>query len=186
MPLYFAYGSNMGRDAMAVRCPASRPLGLARLARHRVVIMREGFASIAPDPRRIVIGMLWDLAFADVPALDRYEGVARGLYRKCVLSVLGEDGPRRALVYVGANAGPGAPRAGYLESVMDPGRAAGLPAAYLDEIAALGGRGLRGSGEGQGPDRWTAGRDVPAVRPMRRTPLDRPPSDGSAGWRWEP
>ena len=36
----------------------------------------------APDPRANVHGVLWDLAFADVPALDRYEDVNRGLYAK--------------------------------------------------------------------------------------------------------
>jgi hypothetical protein len=35
VPLYFAYGSNMDRAAMARRCPASRVIGLGRLNRHR-------------------------------------------------------------------------------------------------------------------------------------------------------
>ena len=30
MPLYFAYGANMDRAAMAERCPRSTPLGLVR------------------------------------------------------------------------------------------------------------------------------------------------------------
>ena len=34
------------------------------------------------DPRRTIWGLLWDLALSDVPALDRYEGVAGGLYVK--------------------------------------------------------------------------------------------------------
>jgi gamma-glutamylcyclotransferase (GGCT)/AIG2-like uncharacterized protein YtfP len=79
MPLYFAYGSNMDRATMAVRCPASRALGIGRLPRHRFVIMQEGYASVVRDPRRSVWGMVWDLALADVPALDRYEGVGGGL-----------------------------------------------------------------------------------------------------------
>ena len=82
MPLYFAYGSNMDRAAMARRCPASRVLGLGRLNRHRLVIMREGYASVERFPTGTVWGVLWDLALSDVPALDRYEGVASGLYVK--------------------------------------------------------------------------------------------------------
>ena len=50
MPLCFAYGSNMDRAAMAVRCPASTPLGTARLARHRFIVTREGYASRRPLP----------------------------------------------------------------------------------------------------------------------------------------
>ena len=33
MPLYFAYGSNISAEAMARRCPRSKALNLARLAR---------------------------------------------------------------------------------------------------------------------------------------------------------
>ena len=79
MPLCFAYGSNMDRDAMAARCPASRPIGLARLARHRPAMMREGYLTVTRDPRRDVHGLLWDVALADMAALDRYEGVSGGL-----------------------------------------------------------------------------------------------------------
>ena len=46
MPLYFAYGSNMDIAAMARRCPASRPLGIARLARHRFAILQAGYATV--------------------------------------------------------------------------------------------------------------------------------------------
>lgn len=134
MPLYFAYGSNMDRAQMAARCPASRVRGVARLARHRFVIMREGYASVARDPRRIVWGLLWDLALADVSALDRYEGVAGGLYTKVHQPVLTGEGARRALVYIGRESGTGLPRPGYLEAVVAAARAAGLPESYVGDI----------------------------------------------------
>ena len=78
MPLYFAYGSNMDASAMARRCPRSKALGPARLMRHRLAVMREGWLTIARDPRSAVHGVLWDLALADVAALDRYEGSGAG------------------------------------------------------------------------------------------------------------
>jgi gamma-glutamylcyclotransferase (GGCT)/AIG2-like uncharacterized protein YtfP len=137
MPLYFAYGSNMDRAAMAARCPSSRAVGVGRLARHRLVIAREGYASIVRDPRRTVWGLLWDLALGDMPALDRYEGVASRLYVKVVQPVLTPAGPRRALVYVARSAASGLPRAGYGETVLAAAREAGLPAAYLREIEVL-------------------------------------------------
>ena len=136
MPLYFAYGSNMDRAAMAARCPASRPIGPARLAGHRFVISREGYASVMRDPRRTVWGVLWDIAFADMPALDRYESVASGLYVKLNQPVLAEGGTRRALIYVARSAGSGQPRPGYLEGVIAAARAAALPADYIREIEA--------------------------------------------------
>ena len=82
MPLYFAYGANMSVDAMARRCPRSKALGPARLERHRLQVMREGWLTATPDPRSAVHGVLWDLALSDVAALDRYEGVPQGLYAR--------------------------------------------------------------------------------------------------------
>jgi len=142
MPLYFAYGANMDASAMAVRCPKSRPLGRARLARHRFIVMSAslaaGLASVVPDPRASVHGVLWDLAFADVAALDRYEEVARGLYRKTLLPVLREPlGSARALVYVGVATQEGAARPGYLENVIAAARDWRLPQSYLTTLESL-------------------------------------------------
>ena len=96
MPLYFAYGSNMNVDAMARRCPRSKALGLARLERHRLAVMREGWLTAVRDPRSAVHGVLWDLALSDVAALDRYEGVPQGLYAKLMQAVIAERAPRQA------------------------------------------------------------------------------------------
>ncbi|ATQ67256.1 MULTISPECIES: gamma-glutamylcyclotransferase family protein [Methylosinus] len=139
MPLYFAYGANMDTAAMARRCPRSRPLGRARLARHRFVVLETGFAGVMRDNRADVHGLLWDLSLADAPALDRYEDVARGLYRKLVLPVLRERaaGSVHALVYVGAATREGAPAPGYMESVAAAAHAAALPAAYVAHLDSL-------------------------------------------------
>jgi len=134
MPLYFAYGSNMSAEAMARRCPRSKPLGLARLARHCLVVMREGWLTAARDPRSTVHGVLWALALSDMPALDRYEGLAQGLYAKVAQPVVAREGAKRALVYFGANAGPGVARPDYIADVVAAARAWPLPP---DAIAAL-------------------------------------------------
>ncbi|MEA1831929.1 gamma-glutamylcyclotransferase family protein [Methylobacterium durans] len=142
MPLYFAYGANMDAAAMALRCPASRLVGQGRLHRHRFIVMREGYASVVRDPARTVWGVLWDLALADIPALDRYEGVAGGLYAKASQPIATESGVKRALIYLGRSTAPGVPRPGYLEAVLRAGEAAQLPAAYRKEMRAW----LRGPG----------------------------------------
>ncbi|GJD94667.1 gamma-glutamylcyclotransferase family protein [Methylobacterium iners] len=135
MPLYFAYGANMDAAAMALRCPGSVLLGRGRLHRHRFIVMREGYASVVRDPNATVWGIVWDLALADVPALDRYEGVAGKLYTKASQPVATERGVKRALIYLGCSAVAGRPRPGYLEAVLAAGAAAQLPAPYLREIA---------------------------------------------------
>jgi hypothetical protein len=143
MPLYFAYGANMDVGAMARRCPRSEALGPGRLARHCLAVMREGWLTVARDPRSAVHGVLWDLALADVAALDRYEGMAQGLYVKLTQPVVAERGARQAIVYIGANAGPGAARPDYIADVIAAARSWPLPAEAieaLERIAAAGGR----------------------------------------------
>jgi hypothetical protein len=139
MPLYFAYGINMDIADMAKRAPKSRPLGRAILKRHRFIVMSEGYASVARDPRAEVHGLLWDLALADLRPLDRFEGLDRGLYVKLDQPVLTAQGAKRALVYVGASAEPGKPKPGYLEQVLKAAADIGLPEAYRSEIAAWSG-----------------------------------------------
>ena len=138
MPLYLAYGANMDVAAMAARCPKSRPLGLGRIARYRFAIAETGFATIVPDGRAQVHGLVFDLAVADVPALDRYEEVGRGLYRKTILPVLRKPaGATQALVYIGTAAREGAPAPGYVESVAASARSLGLPSAYIAFLESL-------------------------------------------------
>lgn len=134
MPLYFAYGANMDAGAMAVRCPGSILLGQGRLNRHRFIVMREGYASVVRAPGATVWGVLWDLKLADMPALDRYEGVAGGLYIKAYQPITTAGGVKRALIYLGGSATAGTPRPGYLEAVLAAADAAQLPPLYVKEI----------------------------------------------------
>ncbi|MDP2356669.1 MAG: gamma-glutamylcyclotransferase family protein [Beijerinckiaceae bacterium] len=182
MPLYFAYGSNMDVEAMRTRAPASRPLGAARLPRSRFIIMEGGYASFLRDPQRSVHGVLWDLALADVRSLDRYEGVASGLYKKIQQPVLREGGgSARALIYVGASTARGEPRAGYMESVLAAARAWSFPDAYMRELAACAPRVAAGAApvwrapDGSPQTAATPERSGPAakVRPRFATPFDR-------------
>lgn len=167
MPLYFAYGGNMDVAAMAQRCPRSKPLGLARLARHRLAVMREGWLTVVRDARSDVHGVLWDLALSDVPALDRFEELARGLYSKASQPVIAPGGPKRALVYFGANAGPGRANAAYIAGVLASARERALPpdgVAALERIAREAGVTVESA---PGPAL------APKVRPRFATPFDR-------------
>lgn len=138
MPTYFAYGANMDVDAMRQRCPASVPLGPARLMGHRFLVMRSGTASVLSRPGGVVHGLLWALAQADVRALDRFEEVGAGLYRKAVLPVLkAAGGLAHALVYIGHTAEEGHAQPGYMEDVLASARRLGFPEPYLRGLASL-------------------------------------------------
>jgi hypothetical protein len=137
MPLYFAYGSNMDAGAMARRCPRSKALGLARLERHRLALMREGWLTAVRAPTSAVHGVLWDLALSDIPALDRYENLAQGLYVKLTQAIIAERGPKQAIVYFGVNSGPGVPRAAYLAEVLAAARSWPLPGEGVEALERL-------------------------------------------------
>ncbi len=180
MPLCFAYGSNMDRAAMALRCPGSKPVGVARLPRHRFVIMPEGYASVVRDPARDVWGVLWDVALADVRTLDAYEEVGRGLYGKIIQPVVkAAGGSARALVYVGRSGAGGRPKPGYLEGVLAAARDWGLPERYIREIEGLSPRrpAAGALADRQGLGKPEAGAQTPGgvakVRPRFATPFDR-------------
>jgi hypothetical protein len=134
MPLYFAYGLNMDPAGMAERCPHSRALGPARLARHRFIVTRDGYASVVRDPREEVHGVLWDCSLADMGVLDRFEELGSGLYAKISQPVIVQGGVRRALIYIGRSDEPGKPRPGYMEAVIAGAKHFGLPEAYIASL----------------------------------------------------
>src|ERR1700738_1301673 len=100
MTLYFAYGANMERAAMRARCPAAAALGPARLCGWRYVIA-SGYGSLAQTQGAEVFGVLWRLSPRDLAALNIFESLDSGLYRRVALTVEHDGRRARALVYVG-------------------------------------------------------------------------------------
>jgi len=134
---YFAYGSNMDVQQMAVRCPDAVVVGTACLAGHRFLINTHGVATVVPSRRGAVHGVLWEISKADEVSLDRYEGVASGFYRKAITRVWFNDGNTAdALVYVARDAKPGRARPGYLERVLAAAQHHRLPTTYATVLTA--------------------------------------------------
>jgi hypothetical protein len=128
----------MDVNAMGRRCPRSKALGLARLEQHRLAVMRQGWLTAVRTPSSAVHGVLWDLALSDIAALDRYEGLPQGHYAKLTQAVIAERGAKRAIVYFGANSGPGVLRPAYIVEVLAAAKSWPLPAegvAALERIA---------------------------------------------------
>ena len=145
MPLTFAYGSNMDAQAMAQRCPRGQWLGRARLPRHRVALMPDGYATLVRDVAATAHGVLWELSFGDLAALDRYEG---DFYAKVSQPVLREGGaPVRALIYFGKSFGKPGTRLvrapdDYVEKIVAAAVQAGLPGEHVVFLRRLGGEDL--------------------------------------------
>jgi cation transport regulator ChaC len=132
--LHFAYGSNMHRAVMRKHAPEAVPLGVACLKDYRFIITADGYASVAPQPRGCVHGILWRLSPRDRITLDRWENIAAGLYRPEMLPVIAAGKRQRALVYVARARPRGVPRSGYMEIVMTAARECGLPSDYVTSL----------------------------------------------------
>jgi gamma-glutamylcyclotransferase (GGCT)/AIG2-like uncharacterized protein YtfP len=128
--LYFAYGSNLLRSQMMERCPDHVVHGRATLPAFRFLIGARGYATIAPAPAEVE-GVVYRLSAADETALDRYEGVAAGRYRKDYVTVQAPGGAIcGVLVYVDPQTEPAPPRPGYLEKILVGAAAFEFPAEY--------------------------------------------------------
>ncbi|MGH7298444.1 MAG: gamma-glutamylcyclotransferase family protein [Polyangiaceae bacterium] len=122
--LYFAYGSNLSEAQMRARCPDARPAGRAALRGYRLAfagyseLWGGAVATLAPDPKGRVRGILYEVTAADLDALDRWEGHPH-YYRRVRATVTdGRRRDRRVHLYV-----------------MTPERALGEPAmAYLTAL----------------------------------------------------
>lgn len=135
MIAYFAYGSNLDRDGMRRRCPHAVPVGQGSLGQHRFFIMASGYASVRPERDAVVYGLLWTIPDADLPALDAYEEVDNGLYRKTHVPISRDGGAIvDSLIYIGQCTGAGQPRDGYMEAVIAAAASNDLPEPYQAEL----------------------------------------------------
>tara|TARA_B100000214_G_scaffold375474_1_gene362014 strand:- start:2875 stop:3357 length:483 start_codon:yes stop_codon:yes gene_type:complete len=80
--LYIAYGSNMNKNQMRIRCPKAKPMGAYFLDGWRLVF--RGVADMIRDENAKTPIALWDITKDCERALDRYEGVPT-LYSKVKL-----------------------------------------------------------------------------------------------------
>jgi len=131
----------MDRDEMAYRCPSATFRGTATLDGYRFVINREGVATLVPSSRSLVYGVLWNLTPVDEVALDLFEGVEQGFYRKQVISARSRGREYAALIYLSSDSTPGRPRPGYLETVCDAAKSHRFPATYVADLFAFSDRG---------------------------------------------
>ena len=128
---YFAYGSNLCARQMALRCPDAANPRPAMLADHDWLINERGVATVEPFDGSHVHGVVWQLSDHDLATLDSAEGVPVR-YRRDRLTVLTDDGPSEAWVYIDHRVDPGAPRPGYLERIIDGAVHHGLPHRWIE------------------------------------------------------
>jgi gamma-glutamylcyclotransferase (GGCT)/AIG2-like uncharacterized protein YtfP len=134
--LYFAYGSNLDPEQMQWRCPDALAISAASLDDWAWRIGGRGYATVSPSPGHHVWGAIWNVSDSDLARLDRYEGVAGGLYRREPILVLANDQFVETHIYIENYDDHGVPRPDYLEGIIAGARWFDLPQAWIDELTA--------------------------------------------------
>lgn len=86
--IYFAYGSNLNKQAMLFRCPSARPIGRGVLEGYKLVFKggAYGYLTVEPCEKSSVPIGVWKIDELDEHNLDLYEGYP-GLYRKEIVKI---------------------------------------------------------------------------------------------------
>ena len=137
---YFAYGSNINLEQMAVRCPAATPVCPVVLDDYRLAFRscssHYGVATIIPAQGEKVYGLLWQIIPRCERALDLYESFPR-LYNKERITVGDRDGNRHSvMVYIMTrefSLDPAEPHQSYFAGIIQGYKQNGLPVRPLFE-----------------------------------------------------
>jgi hypothetical protein len=82
-----------------------------------------------------VHGVLWRLGPREIIALNAFESIDTGLYRRRIVQVRHAGERASALVYVGRSRRGGRPKPGYMELVLAAARDWTLPVSYVTTLA---------------------------------------------------
>ncbi len=140
MTLYAAYGSNLSPAQMSARCPHSPLRGTGWLLGWRLTFGGEehgwdgALPTVVEDEKSQVFVGLYDVSEADENALDEWEGLNLGLYRKLKIRAHTLDGDVLAWVYVLDAFEGGMPSARLLGILADAAEAGGAPDDYAAEL----------------------------------------------------
>lgn len=135
---YFAYGANMEPGHMEQYCPGAVLLGPAVLPDHRFQIAARGYGHATAAPGHELPGVLWELSPDAADALDRFEGVPEGWYRRDTATVRRPDGSLiPVMLYLATDARAGIAVPGYLEGIIPLAERAGFPAGYVEDLRQM-------------------------------------------------
>jgi hypothetical protein len=128
---YWAYGSNLDPSRMRQRCPSARKVG--PLTFNNAALVFRAVADVEMRKGSTVQGGLWEISAADERTLDRFEGVAQGLYSRWHVQQKVDGVERDILFYKMNEEGVMPPSMSYIDTIMRGYQAFGLDLKPLDE-----------------------------------------------------
>ena len=135
--LYFAYGSNINLNQMAVRCPDAKVVEPAVLENYELLFRGNGssfgVATIAPKEGSQVQGLLWKITPYCEMSLDIYEGYPR-LYEKQAITLCTKSGKQvQAIMTHEKERLPTMPTRSYYTGILEGFQQNGLPEQALED-----------------------------------------------------
>lgn len=140
----FTYGSNMSHRRLQARVPSARFVAVAELPAHRLRFHKsagDGSAKCDAEetgnPEDRVIGVVYEIADAEKPDLDRHEALGFGYEEKQVGLITG-NGTLQAWMYYATRINDALkPFHWYKDHVLIGARENGLPTKYIAQIEAV-------------------------------------------------
>lgn len=137
--LYAAYGTNLDPRRMALLAPASPVFATGWLRGWRLTFaggeeLGAAMATVVEADGESVFVVLYDVPPADEQALDVWEDIDLGLWRKIRVRVHTRDGEPLAWLYVLDAYEGGLPTVEQLGIVADAAHAGGAPADYVRRL----------------------------------------------------
>ena len=140
----FAYGSNMLSSRIQERCPSARALGVVELQGHELKWHKRskdgsGKCDVVQtkDEKRIVYGVLFEIAESEKRELDKAEGLGNG-YEEKQVQVVFEGKQRAATLYAATNTDSSLkPYTWYKAFVVAGAKEHKLPSEYIRQLEAV-------------------------------------------------
>ena len=148
--LYFAYGSNLDKDQMAVRCTSARYIANACLKEYRLDFTRFSktrgcaVADVVEEDGSEVWGVIYEISEEDCNELDECEGYLSSTYKddnaynREIIEVFENcdlDKPKKVSIYIAnQEPNPGYPSREYQDHILKGARHFNLPESYIEML----------------------------------------------------
>lgn len=133
MKYYLAYGSNLNKRQMQMRCPGALPVGHFMMKGYRLVFKGSktgSYLTIEKDENSSVPIGVWEVTKGHEAALDRYEGYPTFYYK--MEGYLAKMPKNKAFIYIMHEDRPyGIPSNSYLEVCQEGYKDFGFDESYL-------------------------------------------------------
>lgn len=118
--LYIAYGSNLNKKQMKIRCPDATFVGAGIIHDFQLLFRggKNAVATIEPCEKESVQAGLWKISKEDEYALDRYEGYPTLYYKKSFKVQLNGERVEAMAYIMDPQYIIGAPSASYYQTIV--------------------------------------------------------------------